>query len=258
MISLVELADRYENSDFLEKDPSKFMHRYKKKINQEIVAFISANLAFGRREQILLHIEQICTYFEKDNLEPFDWVIEGKFYDYFPQSKKSFYRMYSFLDMRIFFESLQKILMENGSLESFFKEKWEQALKDKNSEKTEKVYLHQVIAESFPEKCALICYGKNSAAKKLNMFLRWMVRDNSPVDLGLWNWYKKCDLIIPLDTHVMQQATELALLEKTSSGKAKSASLKTALELTEKLSEYFPGDPVRGDYALFGLGVNKN
>ena len=90
------------------------------------------------------------------------------------------------------------------------------------------------------------------------MFLRWMVRDNSPVDLGLWtSWYSKKNLLMPLDVHVMQEATNFGLLEKNSNGNYKSANLKTAIELTQKMNEFFPNDPVRGDFALFGLGVNK-
>ena len=89
------------------------------------------------------------------------------------------------------------------------------------------------------------------------MFLRWMVRDSSPVDLGLWSsWYSKADLLIPLDTHVMQEATHLRLLAPSSSGRPKAATLKCAQELTDKMAEAFPGDPARGDYALFGLGVD--
>ena len=94
--------------------------------------------------------------------------------------------------------------------------------------------------------------GKNSACKRTNMFLRWMVRQNSPVDLGIWTWYSPKNLIIPLDTHVLQQAKKLNLLPQSAT-----ACFKTAILLTEKLSYYFPDDPVKGDFALFGLGVSE-
>jgi uncharacterized protein (TIGR02757 family) len=84
------------------------------------------------------------------------------------------------------------------------------------------------------------------------MFLRWMVRDNSPVDLGLWaDIIDKRTLIMPLDTHVMQEANRLGLLE------SKTASMSTALKLTEKLRSVFPDDPLKGDFALFGIGVSS-
>ena len=92
--------------------------------------------------------------------------------------------MYTFLDMKNFFRNLQIFLSQKETLGEFFKEKWENSIK--NIQNKEEIFLHSVIAESFCGECALICRSKNGAAKKLNMFLRWMVRENSPVDLGLW------------------------------------------------------------------------
>ena len=90
-----------------------------------------------------------------------------------------------------------------------------------------------------------------SACKRLCMFLRWMVRDESPVDLGLWSdIIDKCTLIMPLDTHVVQESVKLELLGN------KSASMSAAKKLTAKMSIIFPDDPLKGDFALFGYGVN--
>jgi len=114
-----------------------------------------------------------------------------------------------------------------------------------------KMRLHTIIADSFPVDCKMISHSKDGAAKKLNMLLRWLVRDNSPVDLGLWTWYDKKNLLIPLDTHVMQVAQSWNLIT------GKSANLKTAVELSEKMKLVFPSDPTKADFALFGLGVNK-
>ena len=90
------------------------------------------------------------------------------------------------------------------------------------------------------------------------MMLRWLVRKDSPVDLGIWTWFSQENLLMPLDTHVMSESYKLNLLLKTPSGKEKSASLKTAIILTEVMKEVFPLDPVRADFALFGLGVDEN
>ena len=108
-----------------------------------------------------------------------------------------------------------------------------------------------LIAEAFP-KSAIVPKGKSSANKRVHMFLRWMVRRDSPVDLGLWTWADPAELLIPLDVHVMQEAAKLGLI-----GQKATASRKTAEELTAALCEAFPADPCRGDYALFGLGVDK-
>ncbi len=242
---LQKLADKYENPDFIRKDPSQFMHRYKKPREQEIAAFIAANLAFGRREQILQHIELILNDVHG---EIQDWILQKKYEDFFPQNEKSFYRMYSNNSMRLFFDSLKTILEKSESLGDFFKDEYKKSSQG----------LTGIIAGFFPKECNLLPHSATSAAKKLNMFLRWMVRTESPVDLGLWTWYSKKDLLIPLDTHVMQEATNFGILEANSSGKPKSANIKTALELTEKMSQAFPQDPARGDFALFGLGVDKD
>ena len=114
------------------------------------------------------------------------------------------------------------------------------------------LHLDKIISQAFP-KSKIVPKGNNSANKRIQMFLRWMVRQNSPVDLGIWSWYPQSQLIIPLDVHVMQESIKLGLLPEKSK-----ASYKTALELTNQLSEIFPGDPCRGDYALFGYGVDKS
>ena len=84
------------------------------------------------------------------------------------------------------------------------------------------------------------------------MFLRWMVRTNSPVDAGLWTWFSPADLLIPLDTHVLRQAKNFGLISERSA-----ATEKTARELTDVLKQIWPDDPCRGDFALFGPGVSR-
>jgi len=245
---LINLANKYETKDFIKNDPSKFMHQIDDKKNKEIVAFLSANLAFGRREQILSHIQKILDN-TGNNIS--NWILEEKYKSFFPQNDKSFYRTYTNNTMILFFDTIKNILRKNIEIGIFFENEW------KKLESKENKYLHNLISSNFPKECTLLPHTQDSAAKKVNMFLRWMIRDNSPVDLGLWKWYEKKNLLIPLDTHVMQEATKFGLLQPNSKGNIKSASLKTAIELTKKLSEAFPNDPCRGDFALFGLGVNS-
>ena len=250
---LISLAQKFESAEFLLKDPSQFMHRYESVREAEAVAFLAANLAFGRREQILSHVELILNAAGKS---PVDWILSKKYEDFFPKNEQSFYRMYTNHDMRLFFDGLRAILEEHETLGEYFKEKWEneQRIKIKETtdytDATDKIYLHQIIAVAFPSECKLLPHSKDCAAKKVNMLLRWLVRTDSPVDLGLWTWFSKKDLLMPLDTHVMRQANELALIH------SKSANLHTALALTKKVAEIFPGDPVKADFALFGLGVS--
>ena len=106
-----------------------------------------------------------------------------------------------------------------------------------------------VIADAFPQ-CRAVPQNAGSANKRTNMFLRWMVRTGSPVDIGLWTWFSPADLVMPLDTHVLRQAKKLRLISERSAGTEK-----TARELTRALKQIWPDDPCRGDFALFGLGV---
>ncbi|MBQ1671051.1 MAG: TIGR02757 family protein [Treponema sp.] len=258
---MLALADKYENADFIKNDPSQFMHRFSATEDIELVAFLAANLAFGRRDQIISHVQMIL---DKAGSWPAKWVLDGSYKTFFLESDKSFYRMFSFRTMRIFFDVLSSILKQSSSLGDFFHAEFLKACKDADSfsRKIARAnsgcpLLSKVIASFFPKECSIIPHGESSADKRLQMFLRWMVRDSSPVDMGLWKWYKKTDLLIPLDTHVMQEATRLGFLPPASSGKCRAASLKTAVELTDKMRQYFPEDPVRADFALFGLGVDK-
>lgn len=292
---LIFLADKYENPNFLEKDPSRFMHDFSDSLEQEIVAFIAANLSFGRREQILLHIEMILNDFKTKNLLPSEWILSENYKNFFAQENKSFYRMFTHNDMILFFDGIKKILEEDKTLGNHVKKRIEQFdlqnfQFDKESElfpeqnlqfsnkterfsnksghfgeqnlqfdkKSQKIFPCKIIALDFDLKCKIIPHTMQSADKRINMFLRWMVRKNSPVDLGLWNsWFSQKNLLMPLDTHVMQQATNLGLILPSKSGKILNASLKTAISLTEKLKEVFPDDPVKADFALFGYGVNS-
>lgn len=242
------LADKYETAEFLEKDPAQFMHTYDDIKDVEVSAFIAANLAFGRRDQILSHVSAILEQSRIKDGKLSGWVLSGNYRDFFINGKKSFYRMYSHDDMILFFDTLKMMMEKSGTIGEFVKTLWQEK---KNSGD----FLHQVIAENFPDGCALVPKTKNSAAKKLNMLLRWLVRDNSPVDLGIWTWFEKKALLMPLDTHVLRQSVNFGLLEKGKNGSMPSGNLKTVLKLTESMKIAFDDDPVRGDFALFGLGV---
>jgi uncharacterized protein (TIGR02757 family) len=239
------LAKKYETADFLKDDPSQFMHRYKSVRDAETAAFIAANIAFGKRAQILSHTEQILSQAGKF---PSEWVQNEGYRNFFRGGNQSFYRMYSHNDFLLFFDALKKILDQTDTIGNF--------VKKKHAESGNK-FLHETICTLFPENCRLIPHTKNSAAKKVNMMLRWLVRTGSPVDLGLWTWYDKKNLIIPLDVHVLQEAAAMKILYPSESGKIPSATIKNALTLTESMREIFPDDPCRADFALFGWGVNK-
>ena len=255
------LADKYECASFCDQDPSQFLKHYKNVsdatvADTEAASFIAAMLAFGSRTQFIPKINEILQMADSSAGTISKWLADGRFKKDFPHGDKKFYRFYSYDDIQIFFEELAQIIKKSGSLGEHFRKEWEGAGGIPTSGATPTkactptVSLSQIISSCFP-KSRIVPKGKNSANKRIHMFLRWMVRQNSPVDLGIWSWYPQSQLLIPLDVHVMQQAVELGLIPPNAT-----ASNKTAHLLTDQMKQIFPNDPSRADYALFGLGVD--
>ena len=250
---LVSLANKYEVASFCDEDPSQFLNWYKKTgsaADIETAVFIAAMLAFGNRKQFIPKIQFILQTADTSAKNISSWLKTAAYKKDFPRGSNKYYRFYSNDDMQIFFDELADILNSSKTMGDFFEKKWKEACT--NSDPSDSLpHLADIIGQSFP-KSRIVPKGRTSANKRIHMFLRWMVRQNSPVDLGLWKWYPQANLIIPLDVHVMQEAQKLGLLSEKAT-----ASRKTAIELTQKMEEVFPGDPSRGDYALFGLGVDS-
>lgn len=239
-VYLEDLAIQYETEEFLKDDPSFFMHQVCGKENQEVMAFIASCLSYGSRKQFFPKIQFIL---EKSKYEPYLWVKTGAFHQDIPALQKCYYRLYTYARLNHFLQLLQQLLIEYGSIGSFV---------ERNSCTGYEAITHICSYFSKDLSTPLIPKNTQSACKRVCMFLRWMVRPHSPVDLGLWSHFiNPNSLIIPLDTHVLQQANLLGLLH------TKTGSMKTAIALTEALKEYFPNDPTKADFALFGVGVNK-
>lgn len=233
------LAKHYETAAFLEGDPSSLMHKVEGAENMEATAFLAAMLSFGNRKQFMQKAERVVFSFASGDTAA--WIRNGAFAREFPSgSKDCFYRFYTLGDMREFFEAYRAIMRSFGSLGALAR-----GMKARTGEEAMKA-----VCDAFPVK-VVPKYGA-SANKRVAMFLRWMVRGSSPVDLGLWqDFIDKRTLLMPLDTHVVQQAKRLGLLTDGAT-----ASLSTARRLTAKLAEVFPEDPLLADFALFGYGVN--
>ena len=279
---LRQLADKYETPSFSDGDPSFVLKRYPHAADTECAALIAAALSFGRREQFLKKIEYILSLADKSG-GPSRWIHSGDFESTFlqeyssysktsrsPDANDKFYRFYSFEDFLQFFRCLQKIYQQDKRFcasQTISADAGSPAEDDSRldicvlvnyfSSKEKKGFYAEMIAEEFSG-CRIIPHGKNCANKRINMFLRWMVRRNSPVDTGLWNWIDPSELIVPLDVHVLKQAAELGILPDSASRASKtSGTLKDALLITESLKEIWPEDPCKGDFALFGYDIDK-
>nr|QGT51483.1 TIGR02757 family protein [uncultured Spirochaetaceae bacterium] len=240
------LAQKYENAEFVTNDPSQVLRRFAEPREQEIASFIAAQLSFGKRELFLAKLNSMFEEIERNSMKPSEWISSGKYENFFPKSENKFYRFFSYADMNALCARLAEILQENESLGEAIRKNYESSIEQKNS-----LSLVSALIAIFPKiKC--VSQDASGACKKLHMFLRWMVRQNSPVDLGLWKWASAKDLLIPLDVHVMQEAAHLGLLSPKCSPSAK-----TTLILTRKMAQIWPDDPAKGDFALFGLGVDE-
>ncbi len=239
---LKELAEKYENSSFLDSDPSQFLRWYKNQADVEIASFVAAMLSFGNRKQFIPKIRFIFETADKAG-GIFLWIKNGLFEKDFcalsGDDEEKFYRFYSYKEMKNLFRAFKVLLESNRTFGEY--------VKNFDSGKNPAA----AISAAF-ENCKIVPKGKKSANKRVNMFLRWMVRRDSPVDLGLWNWISPADLIIPLDTHVIHEAEKLRLIPENSP-----AFMKTAQKITAQLKEVWPDDPCKGDFALFGLGVDE-
>lgn len=243
-LKLQTLADKYETSSFCNEDPSQFLRWYpvSKTADVECASFIAAMIAFGNRKQFIPKIRLILETADKTSGSITKWLLSGA--KNFPHGQQKFYRFYSYDDLHNLFGELAQILNKAPTLGDFFSRMIKES-------KTPTPALHSLVADAFPTS-AIVPKGKASANKRVHMFLRWMVRKNSCVDLGLWDWYSPERLIMPLDVHVMEEGKKLGLLPDNAK-----PTYKTALLLTEQMSDIFKGDPVRADFALFGLGVDS-
>lgn len=238
---LIRYAVQYETAAFLDGDPSFWMHQVSGIENQETMAFLASCLSYGSRKQFMPKIAQLLDWSGGD---VYNWVRNGGFKKQFCSGDTScFYRLYNNDCMHNFLCATQQLLADFGSIGGYVR-----------SCASDGFGAVQAISSYYASKGVSVVVPKDtqSACKRVCMFLRWMVRSGSPVDLGLWSdFIDQRSLIMPLDTHVVSQSVRLGLLP------CSSASMSSARRLTATLTSVFPDDPLRGDFALFGYGVNN-
>ena len=237
-------VEQYNHPKFLESDPIQIPHQFSKKGDIEICAFLTATIAWGNRKSIIANANRMMQLLDHS---PYDFIINHKKTD-LDKLSSFVHRTFNGEDFMYFIKSLKNIYRNHEGLEKAF---------TTNHSKTSL----QPSISSFKELFFEIEHPKRttkhvsdplkgSAAKRINMFLRWMVRDNSTgVDFGLWNNIPTSILSCPLDVHSGNVARKLKLLTR------KQNDAKALAELDENLRKLDPIDPVKYDFALFGLGV---
>lgn len=242
-----ELLDKYDEkyrqTHFIDQDPIQIPKAFERKEDIEIAAFFSALFAWGQRKTIISKSLEII---DRMGGSPFDFINHS----YEIQSKKlnGFkHRTFHDVDVIYYCRRLTSVYTTYQSIYSAF---WPHEFDD-IEKGLNRFYTFMFNDDEIPKsaKRHISCPKNKSACKRMNMFLRWMIRkDKKKIDLGLWKAPTSC-LKIPLDVHVGRAARKYGLLKR------KQDDWLAVLELTENLKKYNPNDPVKYDYALFGLGL---
>jgi uncharacterized protein (TIGR02757 family) len=235
-------AQQYESIDFITHDPIQIPHQFSEKKDIEIAAFLSATIAWGNRVSILKSAQKMMDIMDNS---PYDFVLNHREKD-FKNFKGFVHRTFNEQDLKYFVRALQNIYKNHGGLEKFFT--------SQNVNLQERIHQFKKTffeLDHLPRTQKHVSDPlKGSAAKRINMFLRWMVRSaENGVDFGIWKKISSSDLSIPLDVHTGNVARKLGLLKR------KQNDAKTLLELDTKLRKFDSKDPVKYDFALFGLGA---
>lgn len=239
-------ASRINNPDFIHADPVQFPRRFSRLQDIEIAGLLSAIIAWGNRKMICRDADKMLGWMDN---EPYLYVMDEGYED-FPD-EKNIHRTFFGRHFKYFLRGIRKIYKDYGSLDSFSMAVG--AGKDampawKLVEELQKVMSGEngggVCSQCLPVNLS------QTALKRINMALRWFVRDDGIVDMGVWKSIPKSGLYIPLDVHVGNISRELGLLTRKANDR------KSVEQLTAVLRQLRPDDPVIYDYALFGIGVS--
>lgn len=235
--------------DFISLDPVSIPHRFSKKQDREIAGLFAATLAWGHRKSILRNLERLMNLLDN---APHDFVLNHTEKD--TKKLTGFaHRTFNDSDVLYFISFMQDYYRNNDSMENVFSS----AIKPTDLHVGNGlIQFHKTFFSLDHLKRTekhISTPLKKSACKRMNLFLRWMVRyDNNGVDFGIWKQIKPSQLLIPLDVHVLKTAKKLNLVNRNQ------ADWQTVLELTDQLRKLDPQDPVKYDFALFGMSINKS
>lgn len=241
---LEEKVAQYNQPHFIETDPIQLPHLFSQPEDIEIIGFLTATIAWGNRKMIINSGKKIVDLMGN---APYDFVMNHREADL--EALSSFvHRTFNGVDLQFFVKSLKNIYQHHGGLEKVFS----QGGNDQSLQPAIHHFKKIFFSMDFPQRCEKHISDplKGSAAKRINMFLRWMVRkDAAGVDFGLWNSISPAVLSCPLDVHSGTVARKLGLLSR------KQNDAKAVAELDTNLRKLDIQDPVKYDFALFGLGV---
>lgn len=242
---LEQKADQYNQHSFIEADPICIPHRFTKRQDIEIAGLFAATLAWGQRKTIIKKSLELMAMMDD---APHHFILNHQEKD-LKVIAKFCHRTFSGTDALYFVDFLKRFYSAHQSLEELF----EPAFRNGGAKEALIVFRNRFFDVAYAPartKKHVSSPARKSACKRLNMYLRWMVRqDNRGVDFGCWNKIPMSKLMAPVDLHVERVARKLKLIKR------KQVDWETAEELTANLRKFNSNDPVRYDFALFGLGM---
>lgn len=252
LLEIIDFLDesylRYNSHAFIDNDPVCIPHLFHKKEDIEIAGFFAATLAWGNRKSIINNALKLVTWMDHS---PHDFILNHSKTNLKP-FEKFVHRTFNGTDCLFFIKSLKNIYQNHGGLEAVFyapNTQQDFILKD-NIVNFRKIFLELKHVPRSDKH--LSNPAQKSTAKRLCMYLRWMVRqDNKGVDFGIWKNINMKDLCLPLDVHTGNVSRTLGLLKRTQND------WQSVEEITQVLRSFDPIDPIKYDFALFGLGVDK-
>lgn len=237
---------QYNNTRFIESDPISIPHLFSKKEDREIAGFLAATIAWGNRKSIIVNAARLIEWMD---MAPFDFVSQAAAADFRP-FQKFVHRTFNGTDCVFFLRALQHLYRKYGSLETSFLRGMQSGDKDlKNGIAHFRQEFFSIKHPARTEK-HVSDPSKKSSTKRLCMYLRWMVRkDKAGVDFGIWKSISPAQLCLPLDVHTGNVSRALGILKR------KQNDWQAVEEVTAFLRTLDARDPVKYDFALFGLGV---
>ena len=236
---------RFNKKEFIHPDPLEFVYRYTTSGDREIAGFVAAALAYGNVTQILKSVEKV---FKPMGTSPRRWLLKTSPADITGAFRSFKHRFTTGAELAVFLINIKTTVEKHGSLENCFLKHYRPA------DETLAGAIYDFVNDFNARACAPTltpCPEKKSSFKRLNLFLRWMVRHDT-VDPGVWSKVPPSKLIIPLDTHMFQVAKKDGLTRRNDT------SMKTALEITAAFRKVSPEDPVKYDFSLTRAGIRKN
>lgn len=243
-VFLDEKVEEFNRPFFIETDPIQVPKQFSEKEDIEIAGFLTATISWGNRPAIIKNAMRLMAMLDN---QPHDFILNASDAE-IDRLQHFVHRTFNGNDCIYFIQSLRNIYKNHGGLQSVFELGFQQ---DKNI-KSALAHFYQIFFEVEGERTRkhISNVQKGASAKRLNMYLRWLVRDDKKgVDFGLWQRIPKSELMLPLDVHTGNVGRKLGLLQR------KSSDWKAVEEITAALRKFDKNDPVKYDFALFGLGV---